>query len=230
MSALLEARDLVRTFPAGGGSSVPVTAVRGISLGVARGELLGLAGPSGSGKTTLLHLLATIDTPSAGCVLLDGKPISALPRAERARLRLARIGLVFSEHNLSPALSVAENVDLPLALAGRPVEERRARVAAALDRLGIAQLADRRPDALSSGEQQRAAIARAVAGEPAVLLADEPTAHLDAATTDVLLEALVALVAERGLAAVITSHDERVLQRCTRVLRLADGRLGEPAR
>jgi putative ABC transport system ATP-binding protein len=226
MIPILEARSVSRTFtPRGGGA--PVAAVRAVSLAVFPGELVVVAGPSGSGKTTLLHLLAAIDTPTAGQILIEGTEVGALTPKARAETRLKRLGLLFSEHNLCPALTAAENVDLPLALAGLAAPERAERVAAAHERLGVARLARRFPDALSSGEQQRVAMARAVAGTPAALVADEPTAHLDSEAAAALLELLQGLVAERGMAAVIASHDPAVVARASRVVRLRDGAAAE---
>jgi putative ABC transport system ATP-binding protein len=215
---VLAAAGLSRDFGA-------VHALRGVSFELAAGELVGLAGPSGSGKTTLLQLLATLDTPSGGAVRLLGREVSALSRGERAALRLGHVGLVFAEHNLSPALTLAENVELPLALAGRPAGERAARVAAALGGLGLGELGGRFPEQVSSGQRQRAAVARALAGEPALLLLDEPTAHLDSASAAALVERVAELVREKGVAALLASHDVAVLARCARVLRLRDGAL-----
>jgi len=217
---VLQAVDLVRDF---GG----VRALRGVSLELRAGELAGLSGPSGSGKTTLLHLLAAIDTPDAGAVRLLGREVSALSRAGRAALRLAHVGLVFAEHNLAPALTLAENAELPLALAGRA--DARARALAALERLGLAALARRFPGQVSSGQQQRAAVARALAGEPALLLLDEPTAHLDSEAAGGLVELVAGLVRERGVAALLASHDPAVLARCDRRLALRDGLLAPDA-
>ena len=219
--AILEARGVSRTFTPRGGTSVD--AVRAVSVAIRPGELVVVAGPSGSGKTTLLHLLAAIESPTAGDILIEGAHVNRLPRAAKANLRLTRLGLIFSEHNLSPALTVAENVDLPLALRGLPATERAERVDAALTRLGVARLARRFPDALSSGEQQRVAIARAVAGNPAALIADEPTAHLDSEAAGALLQLLQELVIERRMAAVVASHDPAVVGLAGRVLRLRDG-------
>ncbi|HEY2988947.1 MAG TPA: ABC transporter ATP-binding protein [Candidatus Binatia bacterium] len=219
---ILEARAVSRTFtPRGGGT--PVEAVRGVSVAVFPGELVVVAGPSGSGKTTLLHLLAAIDSPTTGTVLIEGAEVGRLTRKAQAATRLQRLGLLFSEHNLSPALTVAENVDLPLALRGLAAAERAQRVESALSRLGVGRLSRRFPDALSTGEQQRVAIARAVAGDPAALIADEPTAHLDSEAAEGLLQLLQDLVAERGMAAVVASHDPAVIQRAGRVVRLRDG-------
>jgi putative ABC transport system ATP-binding protein len=214
--AILDAADLVRDFGA-------VRALRGVSLALGPGELVGLSGPSGSGKTTLLHLLATIDTPTAGAVRLLGAEVSRLSRGERAALRLRSVGLVFAEHNLSPVLTLAENVELPLALAGRT--DAAARAAAALERLEIGGLGARFPGEASSGQRQRAAVARALAGEPAVLLLDEPTAHLDSAAAAGLVGRVAELVRERRVAALLASHDPVVLARCDRVLVLRDGAL-----
>ncbi len=220
---VLEARGVARRFVAGDGSTV--TALEHADVAVGAGELLVLTGPSGSGKTTLLHLLAGIDTPDEGEVLLEGRPLGALDAAARADLRLAKLGLVFADHNLSPALTAAENVDLPLSVRGLPAAERARRVADALGRLGVGRLADRFPDALSSGEQQRVAVARALAGDPVLLVADEPTAHLDGGTAVTLVDTLAELVAERGVAAVVATHDSRLVGRATRVVAVEDGRL-----
>jgi putative ABC transport system ATP-binding protein len=212
--AVLDAAGLTRDFGA-------VRALRAVSLALGAGELVGLSGPSGSGKTTLLHLLATIDTPSAGAVRLLGREVSGLSPGERAALRLRSVGLVFAEHNLSPVLTLGENVELPLALAGRA--DATARAAAALERLDIGALARRFPGQVSSGQRQRAAVARALAGEPAVLLLDEPTAHLDSSSASGLVAGVSALVRDRGVAALLASHDPAVLGRCDRVLVLRDG-------
>lgn len=219
---VIEARSLCRTFlPRGGGT--PVQAVREVSLAVRPGEIIVIAGPSGSGKTTLLQLLAAIDSPTTGDLLIEGERTNDLRRAVKAEIRLRRLGLVFSEHNLSPALTAAENVDLPLALMGLDRAERSRRVDAALARLGVAALADRFPEGLSSGEQQRVAVARAVAGDPAVLIADEPTVHLDSDAARSLLDLLAELIAERRMAALVASHDPAVIERASRVIRLRDG-------
>ena len=218
MTTVLEAVDLTRDFGA-------VHALRGVSLELGAGELVGLSGPSGSGKTTLLHLLATIDTPSGGSVRLAGREVSRLSRGERAALRLRSVGLVFAEHNLSPVLTLGENVELPLALAGRA--DGAARAAAALGWLGVGELAARYPAEVSSGQRQRAAVARALAGEPEVLLLDEPTAHLDSAAAAALVGRVAELVRERRVAALLASHDAVVLGRCERVIALRDGVLAE---
>jgi putative ABC transport system ATP-binding protein len=228
-AALIEARGLAREYP-GGRRNPPVVALSGVDLLLRAGEMLGVAGPSGSGKTTLLHLLAGIDTPTRGAVAIAGHDVGGLSRGARARLRLAHVGLVFAEHNLSPALTATENVDLPLALRGMPGAERARRAASALERLGVGRLAGRFPADLSSGEQQRVAVARAIAGEPAVLIADEPTAHVDSETGAALLAALAELIADRRMAVIVATHDAAVLAQTGRVLRLHDGTVRqEPA-
>jgi putative ABC transport system ATP-binding protein len=226
ITLVLEARSVTRVFaPRGGGA--PVKALRAVSAAVSAGELVVVAGPSGSGKTTLLHLLATIDAPTSGQIFIDGQPTNGLSRAAKADMRLRRVGLLFSEHNLSPALTAAENVDLPLALRGLAASERKQRVESTFERLGIGRLANRFPDALSTGEQQRVAIARAIAGDPSALIADEPTAHLDSEAGATLLDLLRELVAERRMAAVVASHDPSVIARADRVVRLRDGAVVE---
>ena len=227
-AVVVEAREVARVFaPRRGGA--PVDAVRRASITVAPGEFVALSGPSGSGKTTFLHLLAAIDTPTAGTVVLAGHEVATLSRGARADLRLRSVGLVLAAHNLAAALTAAENVDLPLALRGLARADRAARVGAALERVGATRFADRIPDDLSSGEQQRVAMARAIAGDPALLVADEPTAHLDRSAAESLVALLAELVRERGMSAVVATHDDVVLRGATRVVRIRDGTTELPA-
>lgn len=202
-----------------------IAALQGVDLDVQRGELLALTGPSGSGKSTMLNLCGLIDTPDSGEILLDGQSVNALSEVQRTLLRRDALGFVFQSFNLVPVMTVAENVDYPLLIAGVPAAQRRSRVAAQLEAVGLLDHAQHRPDALSGGQRQRVAIARALIKRPKLVIADEPTASLDSHTADQVL----ALMRERGhaegAAFVIATHDSRLSSRCDRVLALQDGRL-----
>jgi putative ABC transport system ATP-binding protein len=228
MSALLEARGLVKSFPA---AAAPVRAVDGVDLVLARGAFAVLAGPSGSGKTTLLNLLSGLERPDAGEIALEGVRLDRLPAAALARLRLERIGLVFQAANLVPVLTAGENAEFILELRGVARRERRRTVEALFERLGIGGLEGRFPGELSGGEQQRVAVARALAGAPALVLADEPTANLDSTAAAALVDLLCAVNRERGLTLLLASHDPRVVNRAGRAIFLRDGRIaGEEGR
>jgi len=220
---MLELRNLTRAYELGGERA----GVFDVSLAVPRGCLAVLAGPSGSGKTTLLQLAGLLDEPDEGEVHLDGEPVSSLPEKARCDLRLRRLGFVFQAFNLVPVLSALENVMLPLQLQGLPEAEARPRAEAALERVGLADRCHHRPDQLSGGQQQRAAIARALAPEPLLVLADEPTASLDHAHGGPLMDLMAELALERGVTFLVASHDPSVIGRAHRVFRLADGRLVE---
>ncbi len=200
-----------------------ITVVDRVDLAVAPGEFLAVLGPSGSGKSTLLGLAAGLDRPSEGEVLLDGQPIQALGETELARLRRGRIGFVFQSFQLLGNLTALENVLLPLeiASAARPLETARAMLVA----VGLEERGHHYPAQLSGGEQQRVALARAFAGEPALLLADEPTGNLDGATGGVVLELLARLRAEHGSTLVLVTHDPEVAARADRRIHLRDGRI-----
>ena len=205
----------------------PVEAVRGVDLVVAPGEFVVMAGPSGSGKTTVLNLLGGLTRPSRGKVWIEGREISALPDKALAKVRLSRIGFVFQSYNLLPVLTALENAEFTLLLQGMPVAERRRRVRRLFREIGLEGLEDRRPPRLSGGEQQRVAVARAVLGEPALVLADEPTANLDSATADALLDVMAQLNRDNGTTFVFSTHDPRVMERASRLIRLVDGRVAE---
>ena len=194
--------------------------LRGISFAVAAGELFAVAGPSGSGKTTLLSILGGLEPPSEGRVLLRGIDLFGLSASARALTRAGHVGFVFQSHNLLPALTALENV----ALAARPDRDSRGKARAALAALGLGALGHRLPRALSLGEQQRVAVARALVRTPSILLADEPTASLDGDNGARVLDAL-ALAAEAGAAVLVASHDERCLVRAHRVIHLLDGKV-----
>ena len=200
-----------------------VPALRGVSLQVQPGELLALTGPSGSGKSTLLNLAGLIDAPDAGRILLQGADVTHLDDASANRLRQQAIGFIFQGFNLVPVMTVAENVDYPLFIAGVPLAERRQRVADMLRAVGLHDHAAHRPDALSGGQRQRVAIARALVKHPALVIADEPTASLDSHTADQVLDLMRAQGHARQAAFLIATHDARLLRRCDRVLALCDG-------
>ncbi len=202
-----------------------IPALQGIDLKVQSGELLALTGPSGSGKSTILNLCGLIDTPDSGDIVLDGKPVNGLNEMQRTLLRRDALGFVFQNFNLVPVMTVAENVDYPLFIAGVSASERRERVAAQLKAVGLLEHAQHRPDALSGGQRQRVAIARALVKRPRLVIADEPTASLDSHTADQVLELMRELGHAEGAAFVIATHDSRLSSRCDRVLALLDGRL-----
>ncbi|GAB1390674.1 MAG: ABC transporter ATP-binding protein [Rubrivivax sp.] len=202
-----------------------VPALRGVDLELQRGEMLALTGPSGGGKSTLLNIAGLIDRADAGYVELRGRALAALPEREATLIRRDAIGFVFQGFNLVPVMTVWDNVDYALLLAGVPAPQRRERVQAVLQAVGLAAHAQHRPDALSGGQRQRVAIARALVKRPTLVIADEPTASLDSDTADQVL-ALMREQAERaGAAFLLATHDERLLARCDRVLRLRDGRI-----
>ena len=205
----------------------PVEAVRGVDLRVAAGKFVAMAGPSGSGKTTVLNMLGGLTRPTRGKVWIDGRELSALPDKELAAVRLTRIGFVFQSYNLLPVLSALENAEFTLLLQGVPPRERRERVRLLFKEIGLEGLEDRRPPKLSGGEQQRVAVARAVLGEPALVLADEPTANLDSATAEALLDVMEQLNRDKGTTFVFSTHDPRVMERAGTLIRLVDGRIEE---
>jgi putative ABC transport system ATP-binding protein len=201
----------------------PLTIVADVSLTIARGESVAVAGPSGAGKSTLLALLAGLDVPSAGRVVLDGTDLTALDEDGRARVRAQRVGFVFQSFHLIPALTALENVMLPLELAGNPDARRAA--ADTLQRVGLKERIAHYPRQLSGGEQQRVAIARAFVTQPAVLFADEPTGNLDAATGARVGELLFELNSNAHTTLVLVTHDRELAARCARMLRMDAGRL-----
>ena len=202
-----------------------VPALQGVDLTVRAGELLALTGPSGSGKSTILNLCGLIDRPDAGEILFCGKPVDATREPEATLLRRDAIGFVFQNFNLVPVMTVTENVDYPLFLAGVPAPERALRVAAMLKAVGLHEHARHRPDALSGGQRQRVAIARALIKRPRLVIADEPTASLDSHTADQVMDLMRELGHAEGAAFVIATHDERLTRRCDRIIHLLDGRI-----
>ena len=225
--ALLSAAGLTRVYTSG---EERVVGVRGATLALGAGELAVLAGPSGSGKTTLLNLLGLLDRPDSGRLELLGADVSSLDDRGRARLRREKLGFVFQSHQLVPVLSAEENVALALWIRGLPEEECRDRARKALSSVGLSGMEGRRPDAMSGGQRQRVAVARAIVGEPALVLADEPTASLDSETAARLLDLFDALHAEKGIAFLFSSHDPRIVERVPRRIRLVDGRIASDER
>lgn len=218
----VEARRLHKVYVTG---SVRTPALNGVDVTLCRGEFAATAGPSGSGKSTLLHLLGGLDRPTSGEVLLSGVPISTLSRAELARLRLWHVGFVFQAYNLIPVLTVLENTAFVLELQGVPWRERVRRARAVLAELGVERYAHQFPNRLSGGEQQRVAVARAVVSEPAIVLADEPTANLDTQTSLELIDLMRRINRDRATTFLFATHDTRLLDRVTRVIFLEDGRV-----
>jgi putative ABC transport system ATP-binding protein len=218
---VVEADRVSRVFPMPAG---PVTAVDGVSLRVAAGEYTAIQGPSGCGKSTLLHLLGCVETPSSGTLRFSGEDVARLSDRQRSLLRLGHIGFVFQRFFLLPMLTAAENVELPQAEAGAPKADRRRRTAELLEYVGLSARASHRPSELSGGEMQRVAIARALANRPRLLLADEPTGELDAATGD-QVAALLDRVNADGTALVIVTHDAALAARARRVVTMRDGRV-----
>jgi putative ABC transport system ATP-binding protein len=218
---MIELKRITRTFEVGGR---PVHALRGLDLVLGSGDYASIMGPSGSGKSTLLNLLGCLDRPTSGSYLLDGREVARLDERELTEVRRHKIGFVFQTFHLVPRLTAAGNVELPLIFAGVDRPERRERVARALEAVGLAPRRDHRPEQLSGGERQRVAIARAVAMEPAIILADEPTGNLDAASGQEVIE-LLERMGERGLTLVVVTHNPEIARRASRGLELADGAL-----
>jgi len=220
--SLVQALDLERVYGVGTGA---VTALGGVSITIDRGQLTALRGRSGSGKTTLINLLGGLDRPTGGKVIFDEIELSSMAEPNLTRLRRKRIGYVFQSFALLPLLSAKENVELPLRIAGMKAGERRERADRWLSYVGLGPRAKHRPFELSGGEQQRVALARALAIQPDLILADEPTGQLDSRTAAQIIELLLKIARETGVAICITTHDPAITELADRVYTLADGRL-----
>jgi len=206
-----------------------ITPLDDLSLAIPQGEFLALMGPSGSGKTTLLNLIAGIDSPTSGSLMVAGQDVARLSRSALTRWRSRQVGVIFQLYHLVPILSAFENVELPLLLTRLSKAERRDRVLAALDLVGLADRAHHRPPELSGGQEQRAAIARAIVHNPALLVADEPTGDLDRDSADAILSLLQGLASDHGKTIVMVTHDPKAAAAAHRTLHLEKGRLVEPA-
>jgi putative ABC transport system ATP-binding protein len=220
---LVRIRDLTLTVPSVAG---PVNILRGVDLDIDKGQAVGLVGPSGSGKTSLLMVLAGLERATSGSVLLNGQDITRLNEDALAKLRREQVGIVFQAFHLIPTMTALENVSIPLELAGVRNADKRAR--AALDAVGLSHRLTHLPGQLSGGEQQRTALARAFAPEPALLLADEPTGNLDHATGETVIDLLFALRQRTGTTLLLITHDRDLAARCDRQIHLADGRVEDP--
>jgi putative ABC transport system ATP-binding protein len=219
---IVELRDVTKHYRQG---ALDVPALRGLTLAIAKAEFTAICGPSGSGKTTALNLIGALDKPTSGSVALEGRDLGPLSRRVLSHLRRDRIGFVFQAYNLMPVLTAYENAEIVLSLQGVEASVRRERVMALLAEVGLEGLEGRRPDELSGGQQQRVAIARAIASNPAVVLADEPTANVDSETAEKLLDIMEKLNRDRGVTFLFSTHDPRVMERARRVVRIVDGRV-----
>jgi putative ABC transport system ATP-binding protein len=223
-SPVFTARGLVKRYRLG---EVEVTALAGVDLAIAGGEMVIVAGPSGSGKSTLLHLLGALDEPDAGTIAFAGQDLATLSSRERTRLRRDRLGFIFQTFNLLPVLSALENVEYPLWLAKRARDERRRLAAEALAAVGLGDRLHHRPDQLSGGERQRVAVARAVVHRPLAVLADEPTGNLDSTNAAAILDLLLDLNHRFGTTLVVATHDPALIARAPRRVLMHDGRIAE---
>ena len=220
--AILEVENVTKVYRQG---ALSVKALRGLSLEIEAGEFTAVCGPSGSGKTTLLNLIGALDRPTSGTIRMEGRDLGAMGQRARSHLRRDRIGFVFQAYNLMPVLTAYENAEMVLSLQGVGDDERRDQVLRVLGDVGLEGLEDRRPDELSGGQQQRVAIARAIVSNPAVVLADEPTANLDSENATRLLDIMEQLNRERGATFVFSTHDPRVMERARRLVRVVDGQV-----
>ncbi len=224
---IVEVKNATKVYKQG---SVDVHALRGLDLTIDKGEFTAIYGPSGSGKTTLLNLIGALDSPTSGEVLLEGQNLGKMGRRKRSAMRRDRLGFVFQAYNLIPVLSAYENAEAVAALKGGSADARRKKVMALLQEVGLNGMEDRRPHQLSGGQQQRVAIVRAIASDPAIVLADEPTANVDSETSEKLLQIMEELNRNHGVTFLFSTHDPRVMERAHRLVRLVDGKVDSDER
>ena len=222
MSTVIQTENLYKRF---GEGETLVKAIENVSMRIETGEFTALIGPSGSGKSTLLHLMGGLDVPPKGRVLLAGQDIATMSGAALSDFRRDHIGFIFQSYNLIPVLTAEENVEYIMLLQGVRADERKARVQEMLDLVGLSDLGSRRPTELSGGQQQRVAVARAMASQPHIIIADEPTANLDSKTGGALLDVMRDLNRERGITFVFSTHDQKIMDRATRLVHLNDGEI-----
>jgi putative ABC transport system ATP-binding protein len=223
MPAAVNVRQVVKEYPLG---STKVRALKGIDLTIDRGEFTTIAGPSGSGKTTLLNLIGCVDVPTSGEVLIDGESSSHRTKRALTKLRLHKLGFIFQSFNLVPVLTVFQNIELPLLLQGGDAKaEREKRVRDMIESVGLGAHMKHRPSELSGGQRQRVAIARALVTHPAIVLADEPTANLDSETGHNIIELMKSLNQKQNITFIFSTHDHRVMEQASRIVKLVDGRL-----
>jgi len=219
---ILEVKGVTKEYHLG---KTVIEALRGVDLAVAPGDFVSIVGPSGCGKTTLLNIIGCIDKPTSGAVILDGVDVSTFDDNREADTRLARIGFIFQSFNLVGVLDVRENIEFPLILAKVPKAERKARVDYLVDLVGLADFVGHKPDELSGGQRQRVAIARALVNKPSLVIADEPTANLDSATSLVIMEAMRRLNEEEKVTFIFSTHNELIEKYAKRILSIKDGRI-----
>ena len=225
--AIVETRQVTKIY---GEGDIAVHALRGVDLTMNQGEFVAMAGPSGSGKSTLLNLIGALDRPTSGSVAVDGTDLGALSDTQLSRLRRDRIGFIFQNYNLIPVLTAFENAEYVLMLQGVPPNERRERVHTLLGDVGLGGMENRRPGEMSGGQQQRVAIARAIASEPALVLADEPTANVDSRTGEAMMDLLHELHDSKGVTFLFSTHERMVMRRADRLIWLRDGMIAYDGR
>jgi len=221
-SIIVDIKGLEKTYQQG---KVQVRALRGVDLEIETGEFTAICGPSGSGKTTLLNLIGALDSPSKGTVTVAGQDLAKMSAGQLAKLRLNKVGFVFQAYNLVPVLSAWENAEFVMLLQGVSAAERKKRLDAIFEQVGLQGMEKRRPSELSGGQQQRVAVARAVAARPTLVLADEPTANLDSTTGSALLDMMRDLNERQQVTFVFSTHDQRVMDRARRLIELRDGKI-----